>query len=81
MASWLKIPGDGGLFIIEKGVPRRLNGKAVLLPGVRSKGAEVKGIFMGADLGITSGLSGSRPLCGEAGDVGDLRSRSFKIDD
>ena len=53
---------------------RRLNGNAALLPGVRSKGAVVKGIFMGADLGMTSGRNGSSPLV-ERGE-GDLWSWS-----
>ena len=65
-----------GLFIIEKGVPSRLNGNA-LLPGVRSRGAPEKGIFIGADFGMTSGLTGSSPVFvrGE----GDLWSSKLDI--
>ena len=52
--------GDPGPPIMEKGFgPRREKGKGGLLPGVKSSGAEGKGMFMGADLGITSGRTGS----------------------
>ena len=72
--------GDGGLFIIEKGLPSRLNGNAALLPGVRSKGAVVKGIFMGADLGMTSGRNGSSPPPVVDRGEGDLWSWSRRRD-
>ena len=54
--------GDPDAPSIENGFgPRREKGKAGLLPGVRSRGAEERGMFMGADLGITSGRTGSSP--------------------
>ena len=52
---------EDGVVGLEKGGPSRLNGKA-LLPGVRSRGVVEKGIFIGADLGMTSGLTGSSPV-------------------
>ena len=70
--------GEGGVLIMEKGELRRLKGNA-LLPGVRSRGAVVKGIFIGADLGITSGLSGSSPPVEDSGE-GDLWSSSLDRD-
>ena len=65
-ASCDNMLGEGGVVIIENGeLPRRLNGKdGCPVPGVRSR-APVKGTFMGADLGMTSGRSGSRPLLEE----------------
>ena len=56
--------GAPGLPSMEKGFgPSREKGKeGLVLPGVRSRGAEGgKGRFMGADLGITSGRTGSSP--------------------
>ena len=78
LASWDKMLGEGGELIMEKGVLSRLKGNA-LLPGVRSRGAVVKGIFIGADLGITSGLSGSSPPAEDSGEA-DLWSSSLDRD-
>ena len=62
LANWERMEGDPEAPSIEKGFgPRREKGKGGLLPGVRSRGAEEKGMFMGADLGITSGRMGSSP--------------------
>ena len=74
LASCDKMLGEGGVVIMENGepLPRRLNGKEGVPPGVRSK-APVKGIFMGADFGMTSGRRGSSPLLEEEGE-GDLWS-------
>ena len=71
--------GAGGLFIRENGAPgpSRLKGNG-LLPGVRSSGVVVKGIFIGADFGMTSGLSGSSPGVEERGEA-DLWSSSWDL--
>ena len=62
LASCERMEGDPDAPSIEKGFgPRREKGKGGLLPGVRSRGAEEKGMFMGADLGIKSGRTGSSP--------------------
>lgn len=62
LASWARMEGDPDAPSIENGFgPRRDNGKGGLLPGVRSRGAEERGMFIGADLGITSGRTGSSP--------------------
>ena len=60
--SWARMEGDPDAPSIENGFgPRRERGKGGLLPGVRSRGAEERGMFIGADLGITSGRTGSSP--------------------
>ena len=71
--------GAGGLLIMEKGVVSSEKGKAELPPGVRSSGVVVKGIFIGADFGMTSGLSGSSPLLDRG--EGDLWSASCRAED
>lgn len=81
LASWAKMLGEGGLFIKENGAPgpSRLKGNG-LLPGVRSRGEVPKGIFIGADLGMTSGLSGSSPGgVLERGEEADLWSSSWDL--
>lgn len=77
LASWASIEGEGGPAIMEKGEPlRRLKGKAAVLPGVRSSGAPENGMFIGADFGIKSGLTGSNPEP-DSGE-GDLWSSSLE---
>lgn len=76
LASCDSMEGWPGWPSMEKGFgPRRLKGKPGLLPGVRSRGAPEKGTFMGADLGITSGRTGSRVELGE----GDLWSSNLRL--
>ena len=79
MASWERMEGAPGLPSMEKGFgPSKEKGKeGLVLPGVRSRGAEGgKGMFMGADLGMTSGLTGSSPEWGE-GDLWSSLSRGL----
>ena len=77
LASCERMEGDPDAPSIEKGFgPRREKGKGGLLPGVKSRGAEEKGMFMGADLGITSGRTGSSPEWG----LGDLWSSNLEED-
>ena len=79
LASCERMEGDPDAPSIEKGFgPRREKGKGGLLPGVKSRGAEEKGMFMGADLGITSGRTGSRVVRSDG--EGDLWSSNLEAD-